>query len=308
MNILLLGKTGLLGSEFLEILKGKSREITDLEFFAPNRANFDVLNFEQVDDILSDNHFDLIIYCVAYTSVDQAEKSKSECYALNVEALDNILRYEIPIIHFSTDYVFRAEKDDEITENFPRNPLNYYGQTKLEAEKLLENSNDLPLLAGEGGGEVDKNYAKKWWNIRTSWLFGKGGKNFISTILKKAKTEKTLEIVNDEIGRPTYAKDLAEFVVAEFVEQKKPSGHYHLQNTGKPVSWANLARFLKNLSPDLNLDMLTSKSRLVFPEIKEITADKLNRPAKRPLNSVLKNTKLKTKMRDWKAAVRDFLS
>lgn len=285
MKILLLGKTGLLGSEFLEILETKSRE-----FIAPNRKELNVTNFKQVADFSAENKVDLIIYCVAWTDVDGAEKWKERTHTLNVKALENILQYKIPIIHFSTDYVFRAEKDDEITENFPRNPLNYYGQTKLEAEKLLEN------------------YSGKWWNIRTSWLFGKGGKNFISTIIEKAKTEKTLEIVNDEIGRPTSAQNLAEFVVAEFVEQDKPSGHYHLQNTGKPVSWANLARFLKNLSPDLNLDMLTSKSGLVFPEIKEITADKLNRPAKRPLNSVLKNTKLKTKMRDWKAAVRDFLS
>ncbi len=296
MNILLLGKTGLLGSEFLKILEKKSRcalppcgggENSDLKFIAPSRADFDVLDFEQVDDVLTDNFFDLIIYCVAYTNVDQAEKSREECHALNVEALENILKYEIPIIHFSTDYVFDAKKDAEITENFPRNPLNYYGQTKLEAEKLLEN------------------FAKKWWNIRTTWLFGKGGENFISAILKKsrdlssealAKEENMkLEIVADEIGRPTSAKDLAEFVFAEFVEKEKPVGHYHIQNSGQPTSWADFAEFFL-------------RDNGIKTKIKKISAKSLNRPAKRPTNSVLKNTKLKKEMRDWKEAVRDFLS
>ena len=225
MNILLLGKTGLLGSEFLEIIERKSSKNPDIKFMAPNRVDFDVLDFEQVDDILFDNEIDLIINCVAYTNVDQAEESRSECYGLNVEALDNLLKYEIPLIHFSTDYVFDAEKDDKITEDFPRNPINYYGQTKLEAEQLLEE------------------FAVKWWNIRTSWLFGKGGDSFVSSILEKSRDHDELEIVNDEIGRPTSAKDLAEFVFAEFVEKELPVGHYHLQNTGEATSWANFAEF-----------------------------------------------------------------
>jgi dTDP-4-dehydrorhamnose reductase len=283
MKILLLGKTGLLGSEFREILENKKTD-----FLAPTRKELNVLNFEKVADFFAKNKVDLIIYCVAWTDVDGAEKFKEECHVLNVKALKNILQYKIPIIHFSTDYIFDAKKDDEITENFPRNPLNYYGQSKLEAEKLLEN------------------FARKWWNIRTTWLFGKGGKNFISTILEKAQTEKVLEIVNDEIGRPTSAKDLAEYIFAEFIEKEKPSGHYHLQNTGEPVSWSNLARFcFENLSPNLKVNI--SKSGLVFPKIKEISAKKLNRAAKRPINSVLENTKLKNELQDWQEAVRDFL-
>jgi len=284
MNILLLGKTGLLGSEFMEILVTKSRENIGINLLAPDRANLDVLDFEQADIILRDNHIDLIINCTAYTNVDQAEESREECHALNVEAVENLLRYEIPLIHFSTDYIFDAQKDEEIPENFPRNPLNYYGQTKLEAEKLLET------------------FADKWWNIRTTWLFGKGGDSFISKILEKSRCapqgggeNKELEIVSDEIGRPTSAKDLAEFVFKEFIEKQKPTGHYHIQNTGEPVSWANFAEFFL-------------RDNGIKTKIKEISAKSLNRPAKRPINSILKNTKLKNELRDWQDSVRDFLS
>ena len=301
MNILLLGKTGLLGSEFMELLTRKFREKSGINFLAPDRVNFDVLDFEQVDDVLRDNRLDLIIYCVAYTDVERAETARAECRALNVEALENLLRYEIPIIHFSTDYVFNAGEKDEITENFPRNPLNYYGQTKLEAEKLLENLNKLPLLVpSTREGEVDKNNLRKWWNIRTSWLFGKGGKNFISTIITKARENKELEIVEDEIGRPTSAKDLAEFVFAEFIEKSPPSGHYHCQNTGEPVSWKNFAGFFLNLP--------LPKEVCGAVKIRGISAKNLTRKARRPVNSVLKNTKLKNKLRDWQEAVREFLS
>jgi dTDP-4-dehydrorhamnose reductase len=291
MNILLLGKTGLLGSEFLKILEIKSREISNLKFIAPKRADFDVLDFEQVDDILTDNFFDLIIYCVAYANVDDAEKNRAECHAVNVEALENLIRYEIPIIHFSTDYVFSAKKEDEITEEFPQNPLNYYGQTKVEAEKLLENSNENQVRTL---GSPDLKFSK-WWNIRTTWLFGKGGDSFISKILEKSRENKELEIVSDEIGRPTSAKDLAEYIFAEFIEKEKPVGHYHLQNSGEPTSWANFAEFFL-------------RDNGIKTKIKEIPAKKLNRPAKRPVNSVLKNTKLRKKLRDWKESVRDFLS
>ncbi len=269
MKILLLGATGLLGSEFLRILKCEQAD-----FLAPSHQELDILNSAEVQKFFAKYSIDLIIDCVAWTAVDEAEKSREKCHQLNVEGLKTLLQSHTPLIHFSTDYVFAGQPDDILTENFPRNPLNYYGETKLEAEKLLEN------------------YDTSWWNIRTSWLFGAGGKNFITTILADSSPKK---IVADEVGRPTSAQNLAEFVWTEFIQNNLPSGHYHCQNTGEPVSWANLAKFCyqqKNLPT----------------EITEISAKKLNRPVRRPTNSVLVNTKLKNNLPDWKTAVIEFLT
>ncbi len=287
MNILLLGKTGLLGAEFLRILQTESRENSSIQFWAPDKSDFNVLDFEEVDDVLTDNFFDLIINCVAYTKVDQAEIDKHECYALNVEALENLVRYQIPLIHFSSDYVFSAKKTDKITENFPRQPLNYYGETKYQAEIFLEN------------------FAGKYWNIRTSWLFGENRDNFVTNILKQASTGKIPEVVDDEFGRPTAVSDLAEYVFKEFVVLQKPVGNYHLQNSGPIVSWADLADFVLQTTTD---NLKHSKLDLKLPkQVKRISEKFLNRPAQRPQNSVLINTKLKNSLPNWQTSLRSFL-
>ena len=228
-----------------------------------------------MDGFLAGEFFDRIINCVGYTNVDLAETENGRCKQLNVKVMETILAHRQPIIHFSTDYVFNAQGKTPIPEDTERNPLNFYGETKVQVEQLLEE------------------YNGRWWNIRTAWLFGKG-KNFISTILDKAKTEPSLRVVSDEIGRPTFTKDLAKFVVEEFVNKEQPVGHYHLQNTGEPCCWAALAEYVLQ--------------RTGMPtEVKYIAADAIDRPASRPKNSVLNNTKLIRQMRPWKEAVDVFL-
>ncbi len=272
MKVLLLGKTGLLGSEFLKVLKQEN-----VDLLAPGRDELDLLDFEAVQDFLSTNKPNQIIHCGAYTAVDQAEREMKMCEKINVHALDNLLKSQIPIIHFSTDYVFdHHPHGTEIPEKTQRNPLNFYGKTKAQAEELLENS------------------GVNYWNIRTSWIFGPGKKNFVSTILNLAETHNELQIIHDQIGRPTYALDLAKFVVENFVKNTPSSGHYHLQNTGDPVSWAEFAEYF--------LDKTNWNG-----EIKKINAADWDAPAKRPQNSVLKNTKIDKNMRDWREAGDDFL-
>jgi dTDP-4-dehydrorhamnose reductase len=271
MRVLLLGKTGLLGSEFFDFLSLRE----DIVLFAPTHRELDVLDTAKVDAFLAGHFFDRIIDCVGYTKVDLAEEERGRCKQLNVKVLDTLLAHRQPIIHFSSDYVFDAPTGVSIHEDAIRSPLNYYGETKVQAEQLLEQ------------------YLGKWWNIRTSWLFG-NGKNFISTILDKAKIEPSLRVVSDEIGRPTFARDLAQFVIEEFVDRTPKSGHFHLQNTGDLCSWAELAEYV----------LKKTGSRTM---IQKILSDAIDRPARRPKNSVLENTKLQRQMRPWKDAVDSFL-
>ncbi|MCF7830715.1 NAD(P)-dependent oxidoreductase [Candidatus Gracilibacteria bacterium] len=271
MKILLLGKTGLLGSEFPEIL-----EKAQIEFVAPSHIELDLLDFAKVDQFLAGNFFDKILYCAAYTDVDKAETERGLCERMNVKALENILTHRRPIIHFSTDYVFNAPPNFSIPEDYERKTLNFYGQSKLQAEKLLETSN-VPF-----------------WNVRPSWLFGKNKENFVTKILKLSQEQDVLKIVGDQIGRPTSTKDLAEFVVQNFLLKTQEVGHFHLQNSGNPVSWAEFAKyFLKKKNWD--------------GEIREISSDELEAKVIRPKNSVLQNTKLPENLRDWQEAVDEFL-
>lgn len=272
MRILLLGKTGLLGSEFFDLLSVRE----DIELFAPSHRELDLLNADQVNAFLAGQFFDRIINCVGYTDVDGAETEKGRCTQLNVKVLDTILSHRQPVINFSTDYIFDAPVGIPIREDSVRAPLNYYGETKKEAELLLEE------------------YTFLWWNIRTSWLFGSSGKNFISTILEKAKTEPSLRVVSDEIGRPTFARDLAKFVIEEFINKTPEKGHFHLQNIGDPCSWADLAEYV--------LQKTGSKT-----VVNRIFSESIERPARRPKNSVLANTKMIRQMRPWQEAVDVFL-
>jgi len=195
---------------------------------------------------------------------------------VNVKGVENILKYKIPIIHFSTDYVFgHFPVDIEIEEEFPRFPINYYGGTKLRAESLLKSS------------------GIQYWNIRTTWLFG-GENCFVSKILKKSQEFSELQIVDDEIGRPTFAKDLAEFVTENFIKKEQKIGNYHVQGSGNLVSWADFADFFLRKSGWNG-------------KIQKISGNSLDRSADRPYNSVLKNTKLNLNLRNWEEAVIDFL-
>ena len=272
MKVLLLGASGLLGSEFLNILKAQD----EIEYVAPSHRELDVLNFQAVDQLLAHEYFDRILYCVAYTGVDQAEKEQGQCEQLNVDALRNLATHKRPLIHFSSDYIFNAPPGMAIPEDYSRNPLNFYGQSKAKAEEVLEHS------------------GAPYWNIRTSWLFGATRENFVTRMLKIAKTQDQIQVVTDQIGRPTYVKDLAQYVVDYFILQEPPTGHYHLQNGGEPVSRADFADFLLQ-----RIQWTGDLQRVPYAQFSE--------RAVRPKNSVLKNTKMPFEMRDWREATEEFI-
>lgn len=263
----------MLGSEFLNLFQKKGTD-----FLAPDREELDLLDFVKTKAFIIQHQPSKIILCAAYTDVGKAEREEKKlCQTMNRDVIGNLLKTKVPIIHFSTDYVFgHYNYDIEIEEDFERAPLNYYGQTKLEAEQLLEQSN-VPF-----------------WNIRISWLFGEHGKNFVSTILEASKEKEELTIIADQVGRPTYAKDLARFIVNHFIDNQQPTGHYHLQNTGQSISWAGFAtHFLKLSGWD--------------GEVQETTSKEWDSKVERPQNSTLKNTKLTDNLPDWESALERFL-
>ena len=273
-KICLIGKTGLLGGAFYEKLTQEN-----LNFIAPDSKELNILDALNVEQFFHKNKdLSCIINCAAYTQVDQAEVDQKKCYDLNVEALKNLLQTKIPLIHFSSDYVFSAPPNIEIPEDFKRQASNVYGKSKIEAEKLLETTPQ-----------------SIFWNIRTSWLFGPHGKSFIGTILNLSETMPKLKVIADQIGRPTYTIDLVESVYENFICHSQPQNqHYHLQNSGKSVSWAELAQ--KTLS------ILNKKNK-----IQKITSLEFNQKAPRPQNSCLKNTKIIAKLPNWEISLAQFL-
>ena len=275
MKILITGSTGLLGQAFQAVLKDS------FELVTPTHEELDVTHAESVQHYKAEQDFDFVIHCAAYTAVDLAEREKDDCFDVNVKGIQNIMSLELPCIHFSTDYVFDG-KETSYREDAERNPLNVYGASKAAAETFLETQKG------------------DWWNIRTSWLYGKGGRNFIDTIAAKIKNQEDIQVVDDQIGRITNAEDLATYIGENFIKKTQPSGHYHLQGSGEPASWYKIAQEIQNILSRRNDQF----GRLTIEPIK---TTQLHQPAQRPSNSVLENTKIKADMPDWKLSLRKYL-
>lgn len=278
MKVLLLGKNGLLGSQFNSQLK-------DVELFAFGHDDLDVLNFGQVEKIFGDISPDVVINCTGYTRVDDAEDNKKDCFELNAEAPKNIAKlcdkFGAILIHFSTDYVFDGRKvpPDGYNEACVPNPLNVYGESKFLGEE--------GVISG----------MKKFYIIRTSWLYGPNGKNFVDTMLKLGREKGSLKVVNDQFGSPTYSADLAKAIIEHFVEKDLdkalPFGVYHLTNDGF-TNWHEYA-----------VEIFESAGMKV--EVKSISSKEYPQAANRPKNSILLNTKL-PKLRTWERALADYLA
>jgi dTDP-4-dehydrorhamnose reductase len=215
----------------------------------------------------------LVINAAAYTRVDDAESNKELAFKVNADAVGYIAKacntINADLIHFSTDYVFDGKKRG-YAEDDMKNPLNTYGASKSKGEDLL--------MAG----------TKRYYLIRTSWLFGRHGNNFVETVLRLAKEREKITIVDDQIGSPTYTKDLAE-KIKELLG--KPYGIYHITNDGI-CSWFEFAKEIIKLK-NLNVEVVPIKS------------SQLKRAALRPRCSILLNNKL-SKMRYWKDALNEY--
>jgi dTDP-4-dehydrorhamnose reductase len=261
-RILLLGASGILGTEVLRNLQNEN-----IEYVAPRSSDLDVRTRSRVVEFLNDFKPTWVINCAAWTNVDGAEDSFEAACGLNVTAVENIAdaasAIGCKVIHISTDYVFDGESEIPYGENSQVNPLNKYGESKLKGETILR---DLLSTA---------------YVVRTSWLYGVSGKNFVKTIAGMALRNEQSKVVDDQVGSPTSAKDLAAGIISIIRVQPAP-GIYNFSNEGS-CSWFELASAIyKNLgaSPEL---------------VNAIDSASLNFKAKRPKFSLLNKEK-------WKAA------
>lgn len=231
----------------------------------------------------------IVINAAAYTAVDLAESERSLAFEVNAVAPGILSKWtserNVPLIHFSTDYVFSGQGIKPWKEDDPVNPCNVYGQSKLEGEKAIVSTNGPYLI------------------FRTSWIYDSKGRNFLTTILRLSKEKETLRIVNDQIGSPTYAPHLAQEVltVIQQAQQLKtfPSGIYHLCNEGE-TSWYGFADQI----------LTEARARNIFTKVQKIEpipSASYPTPALRPLNSRLDMTKVKSqfglKTPHWKTGL-----
>ena len=275
-NILVTGSTGQLGSDVVkELLK---RGYSTL---SPNRSELNLCSEDNIRNYILNSNCEAIVHCAAYTQVDKAEDEKDLCIKINATATKHIVKcakiLDIPMIYISTDYVFDGTKDGEYTENDETNPINIYGESKLAGEKYVQEILD------------------KYYIVRTSWVFNINGKNFIETMLRLSKANNQLSIVNDQIGSPTYTKDLSRLLV-DMLETSK-YGLYHATNEGY-CSWYEFANTIFKLA-NVNID------------IKAINSNEYASRAKRPMNSKLSKDKLIEygfkPLPHWEDALKDYL-
>ena len=271
-NILVTGSTGQLGSDVVkELLK---RGYSTL---SPNRSELNLCSEDNIRNYILNSNCEAIVHCAAYTQVDKAEYEKDLCIKINATATKHIVKcakiLDIPMIYISTDYVFDGTKDGEYTENDETNPINIYGESKLAGEKYVQEILD------------------KYYIVRTSWVFNINGKNFIETMLRLSKANNQLSIVNDQIGSPTYTKDLSRLLV-DMLETSK-YGLYHATNEGY-CSWYEFAKYIFESN---NIDIVVNPIK---------TSDYPTK-AKRPHNSRMSKEKLMndgfSMLPDWKDAV-----
>jgi len=272
-KVFLTGGTGQLGKEIINILKD------EYLIYAPKKEEIDLENFERIYDYLKNINPDIIILSGAYTDVDKAEEEKEKVYKINFLSTKEFVKYAFCydkiLIFISTDYVFDGKKEIYSEDDIP-NPINFYGETKYLSEK-----------------EIILNL-KKYFIIRTSWLYGEGKKNFVYKFLKKCEEEKIIKVVKDRYGSPTYAKDLAQGI--KEILKSENYGIYHIVNTGRVSRFEFAKEILNIMKMNIKIEPVPSS---YFKEI-----------AKRPFSSALSNNKFCSnfyKLRNWKDALKDFL-
>ena len=276
MKIAVIGKSGQLAS----CLKELAPSVLHISFYGSDEV--DITKAETYVPLKS---ADLIINCSAYTAVDKAEECPEDAYAINrmgvIQLVQFCQEYEIKLIHFSTDFVFDGEARSPYDEDDFTGPKSIYGASKLAGEEVILQSSLSAVV------------------IRTSWLYSPFGHNFCKIMLRLGTERSELSVVNDQIGTPASALDLAR-VVFQIIESGLPDTPelYHVSNTGQ-CSWADFAREIFNLKG-------------VSVIVNNTTTEAFNAPAPRPKYSVLSTEKLLftygIAMRPWKEALKEVLS
>lgn len=281
MKILVTGSNGQLGKCFQELVFHK---YTDLDVVFLNASELDITNQSQVENTFKSKNFDYCINCSAYTAVDKAETEKEKAFAVNAEGVKFLSqacdKYQTTFIHISTDFVFDGTKSTPYKETDTPNPINIYGLSKLTGENHIQ--------------EI----LERYFIIRTSWLYSEYGHNFVKTMLRLSKDKKQISVVGDQIGAPTYAKDLANMILDIIKNRQTAYGVYHYSNQGV-ASWYDFAKAIFDIN---NIDITLHK----------IKTEEFPTAAKRPSFSVLETTKaqeqFKLKIPSWRDSLNELFS
>jgi dTDP-4-dehydrorhamnose reductase len=281
MKILITGAKGQLGNKLIEIL-GK-----DHQLILTDSDNMDITDINIVKKVISKEKPDYIIHGAAYTKVDKAEEEIDLCRKINSTGTKNIAtvakEFDIKLIYISTDFVFDGLKKSPYTESDKPNPLSIYGLTKYEGEEFI------------------REICNKYYIIRVAWLFGElpiggAGTNFVEIMIKLAKERSSLNVINDQIGSPTYTGDLVE-IISKTITGSPEFGTYHFSGTGA-CSWYDFAKEIF-AQTKINIDL------------KPIPSAEYPQKAKRPPYSYLDKTKiekaLNINVRPWQEMLREYL-
>lgn len=254
MTILVTGADGLLGSYLRRAAEG----VRDTYLFA-GRADLDITNREAVLSYFEQRAVDVVLNCAAYTDVDRAESEEAAAYAVNATAVGYLAeaakQNNALIMHISTDFVFMGGCCAQLTEQAQPRPINAYGRTKLAGEEILQASGCHHMI------------------IRTAWLYGAYGRNFVKRIYNRVKNGEALRVVDDQIGSPTYAADLAAALVHIVQERRFVEGIYHYTNLGSCSRW----ELAKAVSEEMQAPM----------RIQPCRSEEYPTPAQRPKNCVM---------------------
>ena len=260
-NILITGANGQLGNE----MRVLSAEHPDYTYFFTDVAELDICNEQAVFDFVKENNIQVIVNCAAYTAVDKAEENVELCTKLNADAVGYLAKAaeanQAEFIQISTDYVFDGTAHVPYQETEPTCPNSVYGSTKL---------------AGEQNALT---YCTRSMIIRTAWLYSTFGNNFVKTMIRLGKERESLGVIFDQVGTPTYARDLARAIYAAIGQGVTP-GVYHFSNEGV-CSWYDFTKAIHRLA---GIDTC---------QVKPLHTEEYPTPAKRPHYSVLDKTKIK---------------
>ncbi len=277
MKILITGSNGQLGSEFRS-LENKYR---DCQFTFTDIEELDLTDFNAVHSFFEENTFDYCVNCAGYTAVDKAEDEPDKAFLLNEYAIENLAKEcavnKVRLIHISTDYVFDGNATRPYMEDDPVSPESVYGLSKLKGEEaVLKYSSDAII-------------------IRTAWLCSRFGKNFVKTILRLGSEKNELNVVDDQIGSPTFTQDLANAIleITNSFENRNTNEIYHYSSEGI-ISWFIFAKAI------IEIAGLTC-------EIKPVNTSEYPTKAKRPVYSVLDKGKIKNAfgliIPEWKSSL-----
>ncbi|MGG4400620.1 dTDP-4-dehydrorhamnose reductase [Paenibacillus amylolyticus] len=282
MKVLVTGASGQLGRDVVLLLEKEGHDV-----LACDRDQMDITNQAQCNEVVSSYHPEVIIHCAAYTAVDAAETDTDGAYKVNSVGTRNVAvaaeKVGAKLIYISTDYVFDGQSTNSYQEYDDTNPQSVYGKSKRAGEWLVQS------------------LCTKWFVVRTSWVYGLHGNNFVKTILKLGQEKPKLQVVHDQKGSPTYTVDLALFLIE--LMGTEMYGIYHASNRGD-CTWYEFTQAIFE-------EAQTSVGVSIQAELEPCTTEQFPRPAPRPVNSVMDHMSIRinglTDLRPWREGLRDFI-